>query len=146
MIRILTLLVSLFTFGLVDLAEITYEIPVTDMLYFNDTPIEELNDLTLNEVFRDNNLYNLSYNLVSNYNVTLTINDDTTAIESNINNFMYYDMTNIYRDVDDTLYIRLKYNPNNSSPILKTVLTSINYTKISNYIYYYGYKLNSYII
>jgi hypothetical protein len=138
MIRILTLLVSLFTFGLVDLAEITYEIPVTDMLYFNDTPIEELNDLTLNEVFRDNNLYNLSYNLVSNYNVTLTINDDTTAIESNINNFMYYDMTNIYRDVDDTLYIRLKYNPNNSSPILKTVLTSINYTKISNYIYYYG--------
>ena len=56
MIRILTLLVSLFTFGLVDLAEITYEIPVTDMLYFNDTPIEELNDLTLNEVFRDGNL------------------------------------------------------------------------------------------
>jgi hypothetical protein len=56
MIRILTLLVSLFTFGLVDLAEITYEIPVTDMLYFNDTPIEELNGLTLNEIFRDSNI------------------------------------------------------------------------------------------
>jgi hypothetical protein len=56
MIRILTLLVSLFTFGLVDLAEITYEIPVTDMLYFNDTPIAQLNNLTLNEIFRDNNL------------------------------------------------------------------------------------------
>ena len=51
MIRILTLLVSLFSFGLVDLADITYEIPVTDMLYFNDTPIAELNGLTLNDVF-----------------------------------------------------------------------------------------------
>jgi hypothetical protein len=56
MIRILTLLVSLFSFGLVDLAEITYEIPVTDMLYFNDTPIEELNGLTLNEFFIDSNI------------------------------------------------------------------------------------------
>jgi hypothetical protein len=58
MIRILTLLVSLFTFGLVDLAEINYEIPVIDMLHFNDTPILELNYNTLNEVFRDGNLLN----------------------------------------------------------------------------------------
>ena len=56
MIRILTLLVSLFSFGLVQLAEINYEIPVTDMLYFNHIPIEELNGLTLNEVFNDGNL------------------------------------------------------------------------------------------
>jgi hypothetical protein len=56
MIRILTLLVSLFSFGLVQLAEINYEIPVTDMLYFNDTPIEELNGLTLNQLFIDNNI------------------------------------------------------------------------------------------
>ena len=60
MIRILTLLVSLFTFGLVDLAEITYEIPVTDMLYFNDTPISTLNNKTLNEIFVDSQLYNLN--------------------------------------------------------------------------------------
>jgi hypothetical protein len=56
MIRILTLLVSLFTFGLVDLADITYEIPVQDMLYFRDTPIAELNGLTLNDVFETGNL------------------------------------------------------------------------------------------
>jgi hypothetical protein len=60
MIRILTLLVSLFSFGLVQLAEINYEIPVTDMLYFNDTPISELNGLTLNELFIDSNLSNIN--------------------------------------------------------------------------------------
>jgi hypothetical protein len=59
MIRILTLLVSLFSFGLVQLAEINYEIPVTDILYFNDTPIEELNGLTLNQVFVDGNIFDL---------------------------------------------------------------------------------------
>jgi hypothetical protein len=103
MIRILTLLVSLFTFGLVDLAEIIYEIPVTDMLYFNDTPIEELNDLTLNEVFVDgfypfNNSFRSTVVIVDN---VITVNAaaagfgsfwgvNNTTIPSNLNDEIYF--------------------------------------------------------
>jgi hypothetical protein len=71
MIRILTLLVSLFSFGLVQLAEINYEIPVTDMLYFNDTPIQTLNNKTLNEIF-------IGTNLLTNGNFEVNINGWTS--------------------------------------------------------------------
>jgi hypothetical protein len=86
MIRILTLLVSLFSFGLVQLAEITYEIPVTDMLYFNDTPITELNGLTLNEVFRDSNL-----SIIDEFTFT-SGSQRATLVNDNI-------------DIDNTLYM-----------------------------------------
>jgi hypothetical protein len=111
MIRILTLLVSLFTFGLVDLAEITYEIPVTDMLYFNDTPIEELNGLTLNELFIDSQLLlNPNFDDSSNYTLINASIDNGigtystivgSAIDQNItatNGHIYYFTTIAKRD------------------------------------------------
>jgi hypothetical protein len=111
MIRILTLLVSLFTFGLVDLAEITYEIPVTDMLYFNDTPIDELNGLSLNELFIDGNLLtngDFSNGLTNWFtvvvNTTLDVIDQSIVIYSaGSGQFRLYQSI-VSHDIGDVLY------------------------------------------
>jgi hypothetical protein len=65
------------TFGMISIAETT-----TDIITL-DTPIEELNDLTLNEVFRDGNLdYTALHSLSDLYY-------KTDGNVSNINNYYY---------------------------------------------------------
>jgi hypothetical protein len=142
MIRILTLLVSLFTFGLVDLAEITYEIPVTDMLYFNDTPIEDLNGLTLNEVFNGSqvipyaqsngivNLTTISNINPSNYEVRILINTDQhyLRVELQYNNlhnrFFIFTQQILYNSdtsgLDNSLLI-LSYKNSSTSPFWRFI-------------------------
>jgi hypothetical protein len=139
MIRILTLLVSLFTFGLVDLAEITYEIPVTDMLYFNDTPIEELNGLTLNEVFIDNiNTYNSTFaffnqNLNSwsrSFSSSSPFNAFTIVIPTFVNNriYVYFDLTSVSNLAVFNAYDGFQYNTigNINTPEIKSFIKLAN--------------------
>jgi hypothetical protein len=145
MIRILTLLVSLFTFGLVQLAEINYEIPVTDMLYFNDTPIEDLNGLTLNEVFIDSQLLlnpNFDNGITdwTNTAVSFIVIDGIANVTSNSTSGI---LQNINANLNDNIYLISRFKTNGINTFLALFSSSITLSNSFNNI---DFQINSAIL
>jgi hypothetical protein len=154
MIRILTLLVSLFSFGLVDLADITYEIPVTDMLYFNDIPIAQLNNLTLNEIFEIplSNHTTITWN--SGGTSTITYDSNDNLIQTSNNTTFYMNGTGHLMQQNNQYYVNVSVTTNTNFNSIGIYFGNSSITDgvtdgISNVTYNLSFKgtyQNSYIV
>jgi hypothetical protein len=125
MIRILTLLVSLFTFGLVDLAEITYEIPVTDMLYFNDV-----------EFYQTKNLFDKDTHTIVSGAIDSNGNNQVTNIRARTDFITINPLTTYILSLNTTFQARTVYYYNSSFTFISLLdIDGFSFTTPSNALY-----------
>ena len=137
MILILNWLIFIMTFGMISIAETT-----TDIITL-DTPIEELNDLTLNEVFRDSQLLlNPEFTSTANWAlVSATISNNELTYNSSVG--MFARQSQIHNNGDVLYYINFAKRDNTTGGSnISFISSGLNVS--NSLLLYYNNTLNFY--
>jgi hypothetical protein len=139
MILILNWIIFIMTFGMISIAETT-----TDIITL-DTPIEALNNLTLNEVFRDSQLLlnpNFDNGITdwTNTAVSFIVIDGIANVSSNVTSGI---LQNINANLNDNIYLISRFKTNGINTFLSLFTTSVTLSNSFNNI---DFQINSAIL